>query len=417
MFLPLALATLGAAHAGTFSESATYGSFLVPLDGSDVTLSVTLDVADLDPYVGGRLEVQDAILDLTFWDLDIDPDITVVDLGGGCLCNITLIEYGEVTADGLTVGSLTDGADNDYATTSFDLDTDALLALETDGTLELEVNLWADFNNPCGTTVGNAMEYLTDVTVSGNFDDNHAPTPSAAVKDADADASCVASVTLDGSASSDLDSTAGTNDDIVSFEWDVDSDGATDFTGDIVSAPLGVGEHDVTLTVTDSYGESSSETVTITVHETAATYEATVTPDVLSPADHIMWDIDYDLAGTWDCSGDAVEDTVWALVNVTSNEADDAPGSHDGATTGDIDLQATGDLDLRAERSWRGSGRVYTLEFEVYGDGGAVTDTATGEVTVPLSSHGCSAQGAAGSTGLLVGMLSLMGLALRRRED
>jgi MYXO-CTERM domain-containing protein len=216
----------------------------------------------------------------------------------------------------------------------------------------------------------------------------------------------------------DVDSTPGTSDDIVSYEWDVDGDGTTDYTGANAAADLGVGTHAVTLTVTDSYGETSSETIEVTVTETAIDWEASTDPDTLDPADHNMVDIGYDLVGTYVCSGDAVTDAVWALVDVTSNEPDDAPGAADGSTTGDIDLAATGELQLRAERDWRGSGRIYTLEFEVYGEGGAVTDTATAEVTVPLSASGCSSTGKGGAAGgLLAGMVGLLGLAIRRRRD
>lgn len=414
----LILASLATAQASTFSESQSYGSFLIPLDGSDVVVSTVIDVSDLDPYVGGRLDVESATLDLTFYDLDVDPDVTTTNLGNGCICTTTLTEVGEVEIDGIYVGDVTEGADNDYATTSIDLDTDVLAEIEADGEVLLDITLWAEFDNPCGLSVGNAYESLTDITLSGEFDENHAPVASAYAEDAEADDSCSAAVELDGSGSSDEDSSGGTNDDIVSFEWDIDGDGNTDLTGETVSADLGVGTHDVTLTVTDSYGESSSETIEVTVTETAIEWNATVSPEELTPADHTLRDIEYDLTGTYVCSGDSVDDAVWALVDVTSDESDDAPGPADGATTGDIDLAATGELQLRAERSWRGDGRVYTLEFEVYGEGGAVTDTAEAEVTVPLSASGCSSTSSNGAAGgILAGLVGLLGLAIRRRRD
>lgn len=113
----LVLATMGSALANPFAESTSYGSFTIPFDGTEVTLNATLDVADLDPYVGGRLEVNSATLDLTFYDLDIDPDIYTQTVNG-CACNAELTEFGEVTIDGVYAGELTDGADNDYATTT-----------------------------------------------------------------------------------------------------------------------------------------------------------------------------------------------------------------------------------------------------------------------------------------------------------
>ena len=72
-------------------------------------------------------------------------------------------------------------------------------------------------------------------------------------------------------------------------------------------------------------------------------------------------------------------------------------------------------VDRRAERSGRGSGRTDTLDVEVHGDGGVVTENPTAEVSVPNSGSGCSTTGAAG-VGLLSGVVALLGLAIRRRE-
>jgi large repetitive protein len=414
MFTTLILATMGAATAGSFSESDAYGSFTIPFDGTEVTLTTTLHVTDLDPYVGGRLEVNNATLDLTFYDLDIDPDIYTQTVNG-CACNAELTEFGDVTIDGVYAGELTDGADNDYATTSLSLDSLALAELETDGEIDIEIVLAASLYDPCGLSLSNAPEVLSDVTISGDFDDNHAPTAIVIAADEDADSTCSATVTLDGTTSFDADST-GSVSDIVSYEWDIDGDGTTDHTGDLVDVVLDVGDHDVTLTVTDTYGESSSETVTVTVNESAIDHTVVVSPSVLTPADHTMRDISYDLESTYVCSGTTVKDVIWALVDANSSEADDAPGPHDGSTTGDVDLAATGELALRAERSWRNSGRTYTLDFEVYGDGGVIVESPTAEVTVPKSASGCSTTGSAG-VGLLSGMVALLGLAIRRRED
>jgi hypothetical protein len=74
------------------------------------------------------------------------------------------------------------------------------------------------------------------------------------------------------------------------------------------------------------------------------------------------------------------------LVSITSSEPDDAPGSKDGATHGDIAGASPGepgaDIMLRAERDGDGPGRVYSLQYQAR-DGGGNTTPAVGVVTVP----------------------------------
>jgi hypothetical protein len=75
-----------------------------------------------------------------------------------------------------------------------------------------------------------------------------------------------------------------------------------------------------------------------------------------------------------------------ALVSVTSSEPDDAPGTGDGNTTGDIagaDLgTADTDVDLRAERNGSGTGRVYQMTYRAVDASGNSTP-AFAVVTVP----------------------------------
>jgi len=73
-------------------------------------------------------------------------------------------------------------------------------------------------------------------------------------------------VTLDGSGSTDLDSTQGTNDDIVSFEW---YDGDTLLgTGQAIEHTFPLGSHTVTLVVTDNFGETDEDEIVIIVQDT-----------------------------------------------------------------------------------------------------------------------------------------------------
>jgi hypothetical protein len=76
-----------------------------------------------------------------------------------------------------------------------------------------------------------------------------------------------AEVVLDGSSSKDPDSTPGTNDDIVAFEW---SEGGVPIgSGESVALPFPVGVHEIALTVTDAEGNSDEDEVVIVVADTA----------------------------------------------------------------------------------------------------------------------------------------------------
>ena len=78
-------------------------------------------------------------------------------------------------------------------------------------------------------------------------------------------------VVLDGSASSDSNSTDGTNDDIASFEWldDPGGDGERPIGASALQrALLSLGEHTIGLRVTDTQGESDLALVTVTVEDT-----------------------------------------------------------------------------------------------------------------------------------------------------
>jgi hypothetical protein len=70
-------------------------------------------------------------------------------------------------------------------------------------------------------------------------------------------------VVLDGSASTDADSTPGTNDDIVSFDWYVE--GAHIGSGDILHHTFPLGTNNVSLIVKDKQGHGDEDIVIVTV--------------------------------------------------------------------------------------------------------------------------------------------------------
>jgi VCBS repeat protein len=195
-----------------------------------------------------------------------------------------------------------------------------------------------------------------------------------------------AGIVLDGSGSTDPDSTPGTNDDIASFEWFEDYGLATQQllgTGVTLSLTLGLGTHSLTLKMTDRAGAIDTAVVTVTVADTQPPSLTLHTdPATLWPPNHQMIPVRV----WWEASDlcDPASVTV-QLTAAASSEPDDAPGNDDGATTGDIQGADIGTPDtallLRAERNGKGLGRVYTLTYRAQ-DGSGNATTALATVTV-----------------------------------
>jgi hypothetical protein len=202
-----------------------------------------------------------------------------------------------------------------------------------------------------------------------------------------------AQVLLDGSLSKDPDSSPGTNDDIVLFEWYEDFGTAAEVflgTGDLLSVQLALGMHSITLKVSDTQGLADTSTVQLSVVDTTLPLiSGTVSPNLLFPADHAMQTVIASLTMSDACIDDPL--LVPILVSATSDEADDAPGPWDGATVNDIqDTQfATSDLSvrLRAERDSSLAGRTYTLTYAVVdGSGNGASTPLT--IFVPINVDG-----------------------------
>ena len=185
-----------------------------------------------------------------------------------------------------------------------------------------------------------------------------------------------AQVSLDGSASTDP------NNDITLYEW-FEHYGTPEQVlldkGKKAEVVLSLGEHIITLRVTDATGLTSIDFVEIEVIDTSApVVDVTMTPSRLWPPNHKLVHVTANL-GIQECGTFTV-----SLVSVTSNEPDNGLG--DGDTTDDIqgaDLgTADNDFDLRAERAGGGKGRIYTITYRVVDNDGHET-IATGHVVVP----------------------------------
>jgi hypothetical protein len=217
----------------------------------------------------------------------------------------------------------------------------------------------------------------------GAYEFNHIPVADTGPdRTVEAQAPWGATVTLDGSGSSDADSTPGTNDDIVYFDWyKVDPcDPNVDVligTGQIIDCNLSIGEHIILLEVIDKSGTYDSDEVTIIVQDTTPPdFELSVSPTMLWPPDHKM----YEITPNWRVSDDCDATPDVTLVSIVMSEADDIPGG--GNTGDDIQIDEDGSIYLRAERSGTSYDRIYTITYRAVDDSGN-TSVRSATVSIP----------------------------------
>jgi hypothetical protein len=173
---------------------------------------------------------------------------------------------------------------------------------------------------------------------------------------------CNSSVQLNGSASSDPDG------DVLTYQWRLGS--LVLGTDVMLSVTLPQGTHVVTLTVTDSHGVSVEDTVTVFVVDRTppVILAASVTPDVLRPADRTMVPVEVTVRVQDNCDANVRS----RIVSITSDE----PVTGRGDNT-QVDWRITGALTavVRAEHSARSSGRVYTLTVACTDSSGNTSQT------------------------------------------
>lgn len=216
-----------------------------------------------------------------------------------------------------------------------------------------------------------------DATLSGPRDAfvahlvvNHAPLADAGPDvTASGDATCHASVRLDGSGSSDPDG------DGLSYSWTGVFGTATGVRPMISAA---VGTQTITLKISDGDGGTASDSVRVTVNNTVppSIDRLTATPSELDPPDHRMVDVSMTPFVTPACGTTA----ACQILSVSSNESANATG--DGNTSTDWAITGPLTVQLRAERSGSGSGRVYTVTVRCTDSAG---NSSTKTVTVTVS--------------------------------
>ena len=163
-------------------------------------------------------------------------------------------------------------------------------------------------------------------------------------------------VILDGTGSTDPDSTPGANDDIVSYDW---------YEGDIflgsgefINYTFTLGEHNITLVVTDTHGETDDDEVIIIVQDTTPPeITMSIEQDILWPPNHKMVNVGF----SFEVSDMGDTDPI-ILIQVTSDEPT-TTSSGAGGSKHTPDAKVTDDdkVSLRAERSGKGDGRVYQI--------------------------------------------------------
>lgn len=178
---------------------------------------------------------------------------------------------------------------------------------------------------------------------------NDPPVALADVNDtAEVDASCVATVALDGASSSDPNSTAGTADDIVDYAWFIDD--AQVASGAQASVALPPGHFEITLVVTDAAGEQDEDTASVDVVDvTPPVIAIAITLDELWPPTGQLVDPGFTTTVTDNCD---------AAPSVTLAVSSDEPSGRRAAAAV---IDPTGAVSLRADRDGKGDGRVCVI--------------------------------------------------------
>jgi 6-phosphogluconolactonase (cycloisomerase 2 family) len=145
---------------------------------------------------------------------------------------------------------------------------------------------------------------------------------------------------------------------------------------------LPAGRHSLVHRVRGETGLVDQARFSVTVADTRPPEAAAVArPAVLWPPDHRTVPVHVDLIASDACSASVAV----RLDSATSSEPDDAPGSGDGRTSGDVGGVESGDdrdVLLRAERAAGGTGRLYRLTY-VITDAAGLERRVQVVVTVP----------------------------------
>jgi hypothetical protein len=158
------------------------------------------------------------------------------------------------------------------------------------------------------------------------------------------------------------------------------NDGSFDPDGDALTlaldstGPFGIGDHIVTLTVTDSHGLSNSFSTIVTVTPLSIT-NLSADRTQLWPPNHKMMDVTVDYDVVENCGSLPFN----CELTVTSNEP--VNGKGDGNSSPDWEIIDAHHVRLRAERAGDGDGRIYTISLTCT-DSNGISSTRSAQVSV-----------------------------------
>jgi PKD repeat protein len=187
------------------------------------------------------------------------------------------------------------------------------------------------------------------------------------------------SITFDGTGSSDPDGT------VDSYAWDF-GDGGTGTGPTPIHTYNSAGTFQVTLTVTDNEGASSTCTSTANITGTGGNQPPDCSDAVASRSE--IWPPNgqftrVSVTGVTDPDGDPI--TIH-IDEVTQDEPLSGPGYGNSCP----DARLNGNLELRAERGGQGNGRVYEISFTASdGQGGTCSGTVTVCIPHDQGHHEC----------------------------
>ena len=146
---------------------------------------------------------------------------------------------------------------------------------------------------------------------------------------------------------------------------------------------LPLGTNVVAVSVTDTSTNVTSCSATIVVVDTTppVIVRASASPNSLWPPNHKMVDVRVS-ALVQDACGSA----TWKITSISSNEPQNGLG--DGDTANDWQITGAHTVKLRAERSGKGSGRIYTIAIVAEDAAGNKSAPTTVTVKVPKNQSG-----------------------------